>query len=591
MLAFEFWYTLSLLVLLSIVLISEIIETDIAIFSTLLLLVLGGVIDLSEALIGFSNQGMLTVGLLFVVAAAVQRTGIFNLISGKLMGKGGSTSVILLRFLPPIAAISAFFNNTPIVLMFIPSINSWARKNHRAVSKFLIPLSYASILGGICTLIGTSTTLVVHGLMLDKGMKGLSFFEISKAGIPVAIAGLIIIITVGHRLLPERKDPITRLGTQTREFVVVMKTGTDYPHNGKSVEAAGLRHLRGLFLFQIERNQHLINPVTPEEILRSGDRLFFTGLPETIMELQRQPGLYILKDKTFDLKHFDSDKMEACEAVISTNSPLIGQNIRESNFRSTYNAVIIAIHRSGERINNKIGDIVIRPGDTLLILSGHGFVDRWYHSRDFYLVSKSTNPPTKPVKYSYISGGVLIGMISLIVFNLMPVLLAVGLATIILILSGSISPHDARNSIDWKVLLVIASAFGIARAMENSGLAAYMASHLIALSHSTGALGMLATVYFMTSFYTETITNNAAAALVFPIAYSMAVQAGMDPMPFLIAVAIGASASFATPIGYQTNLIVYGPGGYRFKDFLKIGIPMNLSIGILAIPIIYFFYC
>jgi di/tricarboxylate transporter len=588
--SFQFWYTLTLLVTLSIILISEWIETDIAIFTALLLLVLGGVIDMQEAVSGFSNQGMLTVGFLFVVAASLQRTGILNTIGEKLLGDPGSTSKILFRFLPPVSAISAFFNNTPIVLMLIPVINLWAKKTNRSVSKFLIPLSYAAILGGLCTLIGTSTTLVVHGLMLEQGMKGISFFEMSKVGIPIAIIGLILISTIVHRFLPDRKDPITRLGGQTREFVVVMITGEDYPNIGKSIEAAGLRHLKGLFLFQIERNNQLINPVIPEEILQPGDRLFFTGLPETIMELQKLPGLYLLKKATLDLKHFDSDQMGVYEAVISPNSPLIGENIRKSNFRSKYNAVIIAIHRSGERINKKIGDIVIHPGDTLLILAKHGFVERWYHSGDFYLVSKSTDVSSKPRKYMIISSSVLIGMIVIMALNLVPVLLAVGIAAVILILSKCISPHDARNSIDWKVLLVIASAFGIAQAMENSGVASYLASQLILLSTSTGILGMLATVYFMTSIYTEIITNNAAAALVFPIAYSVATQAGIDPRPFLITVAIGASASFATPIGYQTNLMVYGPGGYRFKDFLKIGIPMNIMIGICAILIIYICY-
>ena len=587
---FSFWYTSILLIGLTVILVSEILEADIAIFSVLILLILGGVINPREAFIGFSNHGMLTVGFLFVVAAALQRTGVLNTVGEKLLGKQGSNTKNLFRFLPPVSAISAFFNNTPVVLMLIPVVNFWAKKNNKAVSKFLIPLSYAAILGGICTLIGTSTTLVVHGLMLEKGLDGMTFFEISKIGIPVAIIGLLAIILVGHRFLPDRKDPITQLGDQTREYVVVMKVGQDYQNTGKSIEKAGLRHLKGLFLFQIERKGTLISPVTPEETIQVRDRLFFTGLPETILDLQKEPGLYLLKNAIFDLKNYDSDRVGSFEVVISPNSPLIGKNIRKSDFRSKYNAVIVAIHRSGERINKKIGDIILHPGDTLLILAKHEFFDRWYHSRDFYLVSKSVDISSKPKRYVFISSGVLVCMILAMALNLVPILVAVSIAAVALILFKCISPHDAQNSVDWKVLIIIASAFGIAKGLENSGLAFYLANQLVISTQSMGILGMLIAVYVVTSIYTEIITKNAAAALVFPIAYSIASQSGIDPRPFLIAVAIAASASFATPIGYQTNLMVYGPGGYRFKDFLKIGIPMNIFIGIIAITTIYLIY-
>lgn len=590
MYGFTFWYTLALLVGLTLMLVIELIEADIAIFSVLILLILGGVIDLKEAFIGFSNHGMLTIAFLFVVAASLQRTGVLNTIGEKLLVKQKSITRNLLRFLPPVSLFSAFFNNTPIVLILTPVVNRWAKKNHLAASKFLIPLSYAAILGGICTLIGTSTTLVVHGLMLEEGLAGMTFFEITRVGVPVALFGLLCIIFISHKLLPERKDPFTELGSKTREFVVVMKVEESYQNIGKSIEVAGLRHLKGLFLFQIEREGRLISPVEPQEMIRANDRLFFTGLPNTIMELQKTPGLYLIKNAIFDLKNYDSDEVGAFEVVISPNSPLVGRNIRESNFRSTYNGVIIAIHRSGERINKKIGDIVLHPGDTLLILARHEFFQRWYNSRDFYLVSKSTDITSKPRRHVVISTGVLVGMILAMAFNLVPILIAASLAAIILILTGCISAHDARTSLDWRVLLIIASAFGIAKGLENSGVATFFATQLIASTKTFGILGMLTAVYFTTSIYTEIITNNAAAAMVFPIAFSIASQAGIDPRPLLIAVAIAASASFATPIGYQTNLMVYGPGGYKFKDFLKIGIPMNISIGILAIATIYLLY-
>jgi di/tricarboxylate transporter len=588
---FQFWFTIILILLMTAALLKEWAEPDLIIFSTLLLLILGGVISTQEAFIGFSNAGMLTVGFLFVVAAAMQRTGTFNHVGNILLGKKGPISVKLLRFLFPVAGISAFFNNTPVVAMLIPAVRLWAKRNDYPVSKFLIPLSYAAILGGTCTLIGTSTTLVVHGLMLENGMEGMGFFEITKIGLPVAAIGLSLVALLGHRLLPSRTEPMAQLGEQTREFVVAVRVTDAYRNIGLTLEEAGLRHLKGLYLFQIERQGSTITPVPPTMRIRLGDRLFFTGLPETILELQRTPGLNVIKDEAFDLRHYDSDSFGTFEVVISPNSPLVGKNVRESNFRAHYNAVILAIHRSGGRIQKKIGDIVLRSGDTLLLLAPNDFFTRYYHSRDFYLVTKSITTPSKPKWYTFFSLGILIAMIVIMATGVLPILVAVSLAAVILVASRCISPEDAWTSVDWSVLLIIASAFGISKGLQNSGVAHFLAEKLIIGLGIFGPLGLLAGIYFITSFYTEIITNNAAAALVFPITLAMTRQAGIDdPRPFLIALALAASASFATPIGYQTNLMVYGPGGYRFRDFLKIGIPMNITIGLIAIITIYFVY-
>jgi di/tricarboxylate transporter len=342
-----------------------------------------------------------------------------------------------------------------------------------------------------------------------------------------------------------------------------------------------------LFLFQIERDQKILAPVGHDETIQVGDRLFFTGLPRTIIELQKTAGLTVLKDWRFDLKNYDSDEVRPFEVVISDTSPLIGYNVRESNFRSRYNAAILAIHRSGERIQKKVGDIVLRAGDTLLILARHNFLKDWYNSRDFYLVSESEQIPSKPRWYSPFSLCILMLMILSMALGILPILASVSITAIILVLSKCVTPSEARKSVEWNVLLIIASSFGIAKALDNSGLAYFLASNLILAVGSLGILGILAGVYFMTSLYTEIITNNAAAALLFPIALSAATQAGVDPRPFLIAVALGGSASFATPLGYQTNLMVYGPGGYKFTDFLRIGIPMNIFIGCVAITLIY----
>jgi di/tricarboxylate transporter len=588
---FQFWYTSLLLLIMTIVLLKEWVDIEITVTGILLLLILGKVVTPEEAFSGFSNVGVLSIGILFVVAGSIKSTGLLDELNKRIYGSNnkGITSK-LFHLLIPVTFFSAFMNNTPIVAMLIPSVRSWARKNNLAASKFLLPLSYAAIFGGMCTLIGTSTNLIVHGMLIQYGYEGFSFFEISRIGVPAALVGLGYVGLLGSRFLPDRKEAIVELGEKTREFVIELKVTSKYNHVGKTIENAGLRHLKGLFLFQIERDQQIMTPAAPDEVIAENDRLFFTGIPETIMELQKEPGLQLIKDSSFDLKHFDSQKVKMFEAVVSRSSPLIGQNVRESNFRNHYDGVIIAIHRSGERIRKKIGDIVLHPGDTLLLLAPADFFNRYYHSRDFYLVSNPLQVDSKPKEKKWITGLVILAMVASVILKIVPLIAAAGLAAIILVLSKCISRSDAVSLVDWKVLVVIGAAFGIGVAIKNSGVASFLADQLVVWGKQFGTIGVLCGVYFLTSFYNSIISSNATAALFFPIAISSALAMGADVRPFAIAVAISAAASFASPISYQTNLMVYGPGGYKFKDYLKFGIPLQIIIGVLAIGLIYMIY-
>lgn len=588
---FEIWYTAILLLVMTVFLVSEWLEVEIVLFSVLLLLVIGKVITLQDAFAGFSNEGMLTIAFLFVVVGALNNSGMIRQLNPFIFGnRHRSATQKLLRILLPIAAISAFMNNTPVVAVMIPAVLTWADKHNQAPSRYLIPISFAAILGGMCTLIGTSTNLIVHGLMLDYGMKGFTMFEISKVGVPVTIAGILFIALVGYRLLPERKKPILELGEDTREFVIELKVTEAYENIGKTVEEAGLRHLKGLFLFQIEREEKIIAPAKPYEKILLSDRLYFTGIPQTILELQKTPGLSLTKDSHFDLKQYDSSEIKTFECVVSPGSPLIRHNVRDSNFRGKYEAVIIAIHRHGERIKKKIGDIVLQPGDTLLVLAGKDFRQKWYHSKDFYLIAGAENLPSKPQWRGYVSLSVLFAIIVLTVLNVLPLLAAAGLGVMALFLTRTITPGEVRNMGDWRVLVIIAMSLGIAIAIKKSGLATIIAEMIVEYGSAFGAFGVLVSIYALTSIYTTIITNNAAAALLFPIAMSSAAAVQGEPHAFAITVMIAAAASFATPISYQTNLMVYGPGGYKFNDFLKIGVPLQALVGFLALGLIYYFY-
>lgn len=590
--SFDFYYTLILFVILTFLLIKEVLPPEISIFSVLLLLLIGNVITVKEAFSGFSNEGMLTIGLLFAISGALQSTGVLNsLINFILKGsRKNGIKGLLLRLLLPIAFLSAFLNNTPIVAMIISPLKRWSEQNNLSISKFLIPISYAAILGGMCTLIGTSTNLIVHGLMIENGYSGFGFFELSKIGIPIAIVGLGYLSSFAYKMLPQSKTVTSEIEQNSRDYVIELKVKNEYQFIGQTIENAGLRHLKGLYLFQIERENKIISPASPNEIIKLDDRLFFTGLPQTILELQKTPGLEIIEDLNFDLKNYDSERLKTFEVVISPSSPLINQRINKSNFREKYNAVIIAIHRNGERIREKIGNINLRVGDTLLLLSDKQFKNRWYNSKDFYLVSELTGVPSKPKWHAFFSATVFIVALALSFSGLVPLISAMGIAAVALVLSGTLSKENVILSIDWKVLLIIASSFGIAIAMEKSGVGGFFAEALMSVSQNFGMIGIIAGVYLTTAIYTNFITNNTAAVLMFPIAFSIALKLNVDIHPLAVAIALGASSSFATPISYQTNLMVYGPGNYKFRDFVNVGMPMQLVTFVIAVPLIYAFY-
>ena len=590
------WFTLAVLICMIIALVREVMGPDIIVFIALGLLVCTGIITPKEAITGFSNKGMLTVAILFVVAAAIQNTGALYGFFYALLGKKEQKKVFL-KLIAPISLFSAFLNNTPIVVMFAPLVRKWAIEHNISPSKFLLPLSYAAILGGMCTLIGTSTTLIVNGLMMDHNMPSMSMFEISKVGLPCALIGLLYLKFIGFKLLPNRSDLIENVADTGRDYLVEMRVQDQSPMIGKNIEEVGLRHLKGLFLVKIIRGTETIPAVAPKVRLQGGDKLIFTGRVETIRDMQNFEGLEPITGPDEEKDLTDTSKM--AEAVVSPSSPLIGTTIRDSNFRTHYRASILAVHRNGERIDSKIGDIILRPGDTLLLLTSDAFERSWKNSEDFYLVSELPDTKTAVTKQKPIALTIMAIMILAATFG--PYLPKIGNtsidmffcalgAAVLMIVTRCISPEGARKSVELNVLLLIACAFGIGTALEKSGAAAFIANGIITVFSQFGMVGILAGMYLVTILFSAIITNNATAVLMFPIAYATATHLSVNPRPFAFLVAIAASASFATPIAYQTNMIVYGPGGYRFSDFLKTGIPLNLILWLVAVALIPFFW-
>jgi di/tricarboxylate transporter len=566
------------------------VTPDVILVGAVTLLLVTGILNPSEALAGMSNEGMIAVGILFVVGAGVRDTGGVDVIATRLFGRPKSPTVALVRMVLPTMGLSAFMNNTPLVAMLIPAVSDWARALRFPVSRFLIPLSYAAILGGTCTLIGTSTNLVVQGMLIKQMGHGLGMFDITWVGLPAALVGGAFLVLSARWLLPDRRPAIST-SDDPREYTAEMEVAADSPLVGKSIEAAGLRHLPGAFLAEIDRAGVVIPAVSPQEVLRAGDRLVFVGIVESVVDLQRIRGLQPATDEVTKL---DAPRTQRCliEAVVSNSCPLVGHTIREGRFRNTYNAVVVAVARNGERLNQKIGDVVLHPGDTLLVEAHPSFADQQRNSRDFFLVSRleDSNPPRHD--RALIAVLIMLAMIVLVSFEWLSMLKASMLAAGLMIFTRCVSTDSARRSVDWEVLLAIAASFAVGTALEKTGAAREIAEGMIRLAGGNAWIS-LAVVYGVTLIVTELITNNAAAALMFPFAIDTAHGLEASYLPFVIAVMMAASAGFATPIGYQTNLMVYGPGGYRFSDYLKIGVPLDILIWIVTValaPLVWPFF-
>ncbi|MDP8245646.1 MAG: SLC13 family permease [Candidatus Hinthialibacter antarcticus] len=585
---FDIFFMLVLLVVLLGSLMFTRIAPDVLFLGALTVLFVSNRVDAADALSGFSNPGMITIGALYIVVCGIRETGGIAWIVQWGLGRPKNLFQAKLRLVFPVTTLSAFLNNTPVVGMFIPAVIDWAKQNNLSVSKLLIPLSYASIFGGTCTLIGTSTNLIVNGLMISEtGASPFHVFSIAWVGIPSALVGLTYMFLFSDWLLPDRRPSIGAM-QDPREYTVEMLVEDASPLVGRSIENAGLRNLPSLFLMEIERAGHLIPAVGPQEQLEANDRLVFVGVIDSIVDLQKIRGLTPATNQVFKLDAPRTERVMV-EAVVSDSCPLVGKTIREGRFRTVYNAAVIAVARNGERINKKIGDIVLRPGDTLLLEAPPTFFQQSRDSRDFFLVSQLQDSQPLRHERGLIALLVLAAMVLSAAFNVLSMLQAAMLAAGAMIATGCCSGSTARKSIDWQVLLVIAASLGVGHALDKTGAAAYIASGFIAFAGDSPILALII-VYLITTIFTELITNNAAAVLVFPIALATANSLEVSFVPFAIAIMMAASASFSSPIGYQTNLMVYGPGGYRFSDYARVGLPLNFLLGAVTVtlaPIIW----
>jgi di/tricarboxylate transporter len=588
----ESWFTLAVLALM-VAALARNLATDMVMLAVVGVFMTAGLFSdkfpsAGKLVAGLGNEAVITVAVLYVVVVGLSRTGAMSLLTRPLLGRPKSASAAQARLMIPCAGLSAFLNNTPIVAMFMPVLSDLCKRTGIAPGKLFMPLSFATILGGTCTLIGTSTNMVVYGLVVAEtgNRDALGMFDLSWVAVPATVVGILFILITSRWLLPDRK-PTLSASSDPREYTTEMELEPGSPLIGKSIEEAGLRGLPGVYLAEIERGAKVLPAVASTEVLQAGDRLVFVGIVDSVVELRKVRGLRPATNQVFKL---DAPRSERCmiEAVVSNHCPLIGMTIRDGKFRSVYNAAVIAVARSGQRIHKKIGDIVLEPGDQLLLEAHPSFHDQQRNSKDFFLVSRLEDSSPPGHEKAWIAIALLLAMVVVAGFEWLPMVHAGLIAAGAMLLTGCCNTTDARRSIDWEVLVTIAAALGIGETMRSTGLAANIASGAVEAIGSEHPWLVLATIYATTMLLTELLSNNATAALMYPIAMATAKSLGLDYHPFLVAIMIAASCGFATPFGYQTNLMVYGPGGYRFTDFLKLGVPLDLMTMAVTLTVIPF---
>ena len=543
-----------------------------------------GVLTPKEIMSGFANEQLAVIVLLLLIGEVIRKSTLIDNMFNRFFKRTFTYKKFLFKLIFPVSALSALINNTPLVAIMMPYVHNWGKRNNISPSKLLIPLSYAAIFGGTATLIGTSTNLVVNGMVAEQNVfplfKSLNVFDFTPVGLTMIVLGGLFLVLFSDKLLPDKQDIAEEVALRSREYIVEVRVGKGSSYHNKTIEKANLRNLKGLFLVEIIRGQEKISPVTPQTIVKINDLLVFAGNTSTIADMVQgnnmlQPahlGMFSKRTKT-----------ELLEIAIAPNSSLISKTVRESNFRARFDAAILAIHRNGERISGKIGDVKLIAGDLLLLITGEDFEQRTIDNKEFYVINKVRKINKIPASESVLILGGLIVSVLLSSFKIVPLFTSLLVFVIVLLLTKIASPKELYKSINYNLILIIALSIALGEAMIKTSIATDMSRLILDVFHPYGIIVLLTGLFLLTNLLAAIITNIGAAAIVFPIALSLASQLSVNPKPFVLLVAFAAAGSFITPIGYQTNLMVYGPGGYSFRDFFRIGLPVTLLFMVITV--------
>lgn len=550
----------------------------------------------ARALLGvFANPAPITVAAMFVLSNALERTGALSRALGKLedVGNLGPRGLLLVMMLGA-AVVSAFINNTPVVVVGLPVAIHLANRAGVSASIFLIPLSYASIFGGTCTLVGTSTNILASGLMADAGHAPFGMFETAAVGLPLLVIGTAYVVLLAPKLLPERKtlaQDLTEGGFS--EYVVEATVAENSPAMNRTLAEAGLGPRAGLRVLEVRRSGEPYFEPLDSLKLRAGDRIVVAGPPGAVAEIIAMPGVQLdaEKDLARSGEQVVTHEGRLAEAIVGPLSEVIGRSVQELNFRQRFGVVVLAIHRRGTNLSRGFESVALQPGDTLLVLGPEGAVKQMRGNSELFLLDRPRVPTTLQRASTPVVLGTLGGVIVAATLDIVPIAVAALVGCVFLMATGTLKPRQAYRSVDWGLLFLIYSTLALGQAMESTGTAHYIAGNMAhwateLVVEAWKPLLLLAVVFLLTSIITELLSNNATVVLMMPIALGTALELGLDPRPFAIAITIAASASFATPIGYQTNTYVYSAGGYRFADFVRFGLPLNILYFVGAVIII-----
>ena len=579
------WITIvTVMAMFSILLFTK-LRSDLVFLGAIAILFLTGVLDAKEAFSGFSSTSVIVVGVLFVVVAGLTYTGVLQCVVRFLLGTPGTYSKAVVRLMLPVAALSSFLSNTTVVSLFVGIVKMWSKKLNISPSKLLIPLSYASGMGGVCTLIGTPPNLIISGLYEEKTGQAMNILATTLPGLFCLAIGVLSVIAM-RRLLPERKAPESAFDS-AGDYTVELQVPSDNPYIGQTLKEAGLYHVKGGSLIAMRHFDETPLPISEDEPIMGGDHLVYAGQIDELIEMAYYHQLVSSDHHVYSIKELD-DNLVLRTAFVTFDSSLIGKTIGSSTFEKDNNVTLAAVARRSERINEAPRNVTLKAGDTLLMVCPKNVnVNTATLQRDLHFFDSDQIPN---IGYgTLISSAIMIAMVVLSALKVLPLLQCAFLAAIGMLLFRCCSPDQAMKSINWDILMIFACSAVLGVAIQKTGIAERMATGILDIC-GTNPIVVMSAICFAGTFITEFISNTAAGAMFFPIMYDAAEKLGYDPYPFLIALMIAVSSSFATPIGSPTHMLVYGPGGYRFSDFLRIGLPMNLIIlaaNILIVNLIY----
>ncbi len=574
------WITLGVVATMIAAMAASLAGPDLVLVAGLTVLLAAQVVDPTEAFSGFANPAVVTLAALLVVAAGVQQTGALDYLARRVLGTPRRLAGAQMRVMLPVGVLSAFMNNTPVVAMFVPLLQRWGRQIGIRPAMLLMPLSYAAILGGTCTLLGTSTNLLVSGLAHERGLE-LGMFDVTPIGLPCLVLGVLYVAIFSPALLRDRQGAAASLA-DAREYTIALRVEKGSPVAGQTIESAGLRSLPGLFLYELERQGEVFPAPAPSSKLRVGDVLHFAGVVDSAVDLRRLR----LVPAADEARPIGSGARCWVEAVVSREARFLGRTVRQARFRTRYDAAIVAVCRGGRRIDQKVGDIRLEAGDVLLLEAQASFVRKHRGDPSFALLSEVADsaPPRHEKAWlaTLIFGGLIVasgaGWVSLLLASL--------LASGLMLLTRCIDGQTARRALDIRVLVTVAAAIGVGLAVEKSGAAAAVGDAVVDFAAPHGRTFLLAALFALTAVLAGAVYTATSAALMFPIAATIAEAQSIPLLPMSLLVMVAASTAFSTPVGYAANILVYGPGGYRYSDFLRMGLPLQVLVGVVTVTLL-----